>query len=142
MTEHEDFSYEQSGVIPYRKRGHQIEILVITSRKGRRWIIPKGFIKRPLSSEASAIQEAFEEAGVLGRIQRPAAGSYSLKKWGTVCHVEVFLLHVHTVLDDWPESAERKRQWMDLREACKRVNNPGLSDLLRELPSRMPNFRP
>jgi 8-oxo-dGTP pyrophosphatase MutT (NUDIX family) len=142
MTDYQNFSYEQSGIIPYRKRGGQFEVLLITSRKKRRWIIPKGFIKRPLSSEASAIQEAFEEAGVLGRIQRPAAGFYSLKKWGTLCHVEVFLLQVHTVLDDWPESTERKRQWMVLREALKRVANPGLCDLLGELPARIAAFRP
>ena len=45
MTE-QDISYiEQSGVIPYRIQEGKIEILLITSLKKKRWIIPKGIIE-------------------------------------------------------------------------------------------------
>ena len=36
---------EQSGVIPYRIMDGQIEVMLITSSGGKRWVIPKGLIE-------------------------------------------------------------------------------------------------
>lgn len=128
-----DFFYRQSGAIPYRVRDGGLEILVITSRSRRRWIIPKGVVEPELSPADSAAQEAYEEAGVRGRVGA-AIGAYQVEKWNGVCTVTVFPMEVTEVLDAWPEAAVRERRWVDLEEACRLVKRPDLEALLRRLP--------
>lgn len=56
--------FPQSGAIPYRWYAQQLQVLLTTSRRNKRWIIPKGLIEYHLSAADSAAQEAWEEAGV------------------------------------------------------------------------------
>jgi ADP-ribose pyrophosphatase YjhB (NUDIX family) len=57
----------QYAALPWRKRDDgATEILLITSRESRRWVIPKGWPMRDIKPGSCAAQEAFEEAGVLG----------------------------------------------------------------------------
>lgn len=64
----------QSGVIPYRRTNHQLEVLLITSRRRARWIIPKGCIDVHPDPARSACQEAYEEAGIRGDLSGAALG--------------------------------------------------------------------
>lgn len=124
--------YHQSGVIPYRTtKSGDIEILLITSRGGKRWIIPKGIIDPGTTALESACKEAYEEAGLTGRPAATAFGKYQYQKWGGACTVEVFPLEVLSVLDTWPESDVRRRQWMSRKEAAKTVKEPALKKMLR-----------
>ena len=50
MAVKSDYFCRQSGVIPYRVRKGNLEILLITSRRERRWIIPKGIIEPDYSA--------------------------------------------------------------------------------------------
>lgn len=129
--------YPQSGVIPYRYREGNLEVLLITSRKSRRWIIPKGLIEPDLTSPDSAAKEAWEEAGVIGKLLPGAMGNYEYRKWGGICQVEVFGLQVTQVLADWQESRERKRQWFSVKEAIKRLEPEKLKNMLKKLPERL-----
>jgi 8-oxo-dGTP pyrophosphatase MutT (NUDIX family) len=57
-----------------------LEILIVMTRQSRRWIVPKGWpIKRQTPSK-SAAREAFEEAGVRGKIGARAIGNFTYKK--------------------------------------------------------------
>ena len=126
--------YRQSGVIPYRVLNGSFEILLITSRRRGRWIIPKGIIEPGLMAVESAQKEAAEEAGVVGSVSTVPVGEYRYPKWGGACTVQVFALHVHTVWDTWPEAAERKRQWMAPDAAAHAVHDPELQQLISTLP--------
>jgi phosphohistidine phosphatase len=64
MRNKPDYFYRQSGVIPVRKTDEGVEVLLVRSRSGRRWVIPKGIVEPCLSPAASAPKEAEEEAGV------------------------------------------------------------------------------
>ena len=80
MRTRPDHYYRQSAVIPYRLREGRVEILLITSRKGKRWVVPKGILEPELTPAESAAKEAREEAGVSGRISAaPVATSCSRK---------------------------------------------------------------
>jgi 8-oxo-dGTP pyrophosphatase MutT (NUDIX family) len=133
--------YEQSGVIPYRVTQHaesgtrQLEVLLITSRKRKRWIIPKGIVEPAMTPQESAVKEAFEEAGITGQVSEKRLGVYTYPKWGGTCRVAVFLFAVTAELNDWPEADQRTREWMSLAEAVRRVEEAALKAILRQLPN-------
>jgi 8-oxo-dGTP pyrophosphatase MutT (NUDIX family) len=56
----------QSGIIPYRRELDVLQVLLITSRKTGRWVIPKGNIGKGHNARQAAEREAYEEAGVRG----------------------------------------------------------------------------
>jgi 8-oxo-dGTP pyrophosphatase MutT (NUDIX family) len=91
--------FRQSGVIPYRRRRDgQLEVLLITSRRSAQWIVPKGLVEPDMTEQDSAAKEAREEAGVVGRVGTRVVGAFEYEKWGGVCHVSVFDLHVTSEL--------------------------------------------
>lgn len=123
----------QSGVIPYRRTALGLEVLLVTSNTRKRWIIPKGNIEPQLGRLESARREAFEEAGVRGRIQSMCFGSYRHTSSTGPTLVEVYVMEVEQVLDRWPEKGLREREWMLLRYAHDRILEDGLRSLLLEL---------
>ena len=127
--------YPQSGVIPVRKGKNGLEILLVTSRDSGRWVLPKGNIKDGLSPVRSAAEEAYEEAGILGKMARRPVGAYKYDKPdmgdGAKCRVEVFVMLVDKVLGDWPEKSERKRKWMEPSKAARLVHEPKLGALIK-----------
>jgi 8-oxo-dGTP pyrophosphatase MutT (NUDIX family) len=132
--------YRQSGVIPYRKLDERLEILLVTTRGNKGWTIPKGIIEPGLSATESAVQEAWEEAGIRGAISTAQVGEYRYAKWGGTCTVQVFLLRVGEQMEQWPEAGLRKRAWMSPREAAERVREETLRPLLARLPDMVGNW--
>ena len=127
---------EQSGVIPYRIMDGKIEVMLITSSASKRWVIPKGLIEPNMTPEDSAAKEAWEEAGVLGKVFPDLMGTYEYYKSGCTWQVDVFLLQVETVVENWPEAYKRKRQWVSIPKAIKRVDEPDLKLILGDFPQR------
>jgi len=129
--------YRQSAILPYRQRDDGPEVLVITSRKGKRWVLPKGIVEPGMTAAASAAKEAREEAGVEGRVMEQSLGRYQQRKWGGICEVEVFPMEVTGELNEWPERAFRRREWVSLKEAAKRLDRDRLHKMLRRLPEEI-----
>ena len=126
---------QQYAALPWRQ-AQGFEILLITSRETRRWVIPKGWPIPGLSPAESAAQEAYEEAGIRGQMAAQAMGhyTYSKRQRGGArkrFRVEVFAMEVTEVLDLWPEAHERTRQWLSPHEAAAQVNEPELAALIR-----------
>jgi 8-oxo-dGTP pyrophosphatase MutT (NUDIX family) len=119
-------------VIPFQLKKNRIKILLITSLKTKQWIFPKGIIEEHLTPQQSALQEAAEEAGVEGEVLNILIGGYSYPKWGGICEVKVFPMHVTRVLDDWPEADLRKRKWVSIDKAINLINKEELQNLLRQ----------
>jgi len=140
MPKKPQWYYKQSAVIPYRIKNHHIEILMITSRSGKHWIVPKGIIEPNLLPAESAAKEALEEAGVEGVIHSTAAGSYKYQKWGDVCKVQVFLMQVTKTHNRWAEKEMRTRRWMSVEKACAHVREKKLRKLIAEMPE-FPDIR-
>lgn len=113
-------------------------VLMITSRGTGRWIIPKGWPMAGRSLAAAALQEAWEEAGVRADSDAPEIGRYMYDKvqnrgFATLVEVRVFKATVTELTDDWPERAERRREWFAPDEAATLVAEPQLASLLRSL---------
>ncbi len=132
----------QFGALPFRLREGHPEVLLITSRDTGRWIIPKGWPAKKLPPPAVAAMEAYEEAGLVGKVGKRSVGSYHYQKrlFGediVQCKVRVFLLEVEEQLEHWPEQADRERCWLSCGEAARRVSEAELSALLLGLPERI-----
>jgi len=125
--------FDQSGVIPYKKKNGQIEVLLVTSIRRRKWIIPKGFIEYHLSAFQSAKKEAFEEAGIKGGNGTRILGSYKVKKSGSELLTKIYSMKVTRIFKDYPEKNLRKRKWFTVAEAAKKVEIDDLAKMIRKL---------
>ena len=124
--------YEQASAIPFRYEDNQIKILIISSRSGKRWIIPKGIIENGDGAALTAEKETLEEAGVQGYVNEGIIGEYKYSKWGGSCRVQVFSLLVNKELDDWDEKAFRKREWVDAKTAVKKLEPAALKKIIKK----------
>lgn len=132
-----EWMYRQSAVIPYRRKAGDLEVLLITSRKRKRWVMPKGVVEPGMTPADSAEKEAYEEAGIEGTVDGRPLGSYRYRKWGGTCTVEVFAMRVTAESDWWPESDSRTREWMLPGEAASRVDEAELREMIAALPGRL-----
>jgi 8-oxo-dGTP pyrophosphatase MutT (NUDIX family) len=107
------------------------QVCLVSSRSGKRWVIPKGCLETGKTASEIALQEAWEEAGLVGRLQPDPVGSYLYDKAGVTCHVLVFLLHVTQVCDHWPEESFRERCWVTPAQAVSRIEDRGLCEIIR-----------
>lgn len=106
-----------SGCIPYRyDKDVRIQVLLVRSTGGSRWILPKGGIEPGLSRRENAIKEAAEEAGVVGELGSKV-GNYTYDKDGIEQDVTMYAMHVVLELEAYPESLTRKRCWASVTEA-------------------------
>lgn len=98
----------QVAAIPFRlTESGELQVMLITSRTTKRFIVPKGWPMKHKSGRKAAAIEAREEAGITGRTLKNAAGSYRYWKRVDTGFVQVeviaYLLAVEDVLDDWKE---------------------------------------
>ncbi|GJQ62446.1 MAG: NUDIX hydrolase [Melioribacteraceae bacterium] len=129
------YFYQQSGVIPYKIENNELKVLLITSRKGKKWKIPKGIVEPALSPSDSAAKEAFEEAGILGKVDKAEIGSYKYFKWGGEISVSLFAMKVERELDTWEEDF-RHRKWVTPEEAVVLVEETELRRVILRLDRR------
>jgi phosphohistidine phosphatase len=108
----------QAAVIPYRIRKERVEVALVTTSKGKGWIVPKGSVDDGEHPRKAAIREAEEEAGLLGVVRRKRLGRYLRVKGNHRCQVDVYLMRVTDVLESWLEDKLRRRRWMYVPEAA------------------------
>lgn len=127
----------QSSALCFRIKRGRPKVLLVTTRKSRRWIVPKGWLISGLSPQETALQEAWEEAGVSGQCNGTRLGQFlHLKHHSnrspTLCLVDVFSVRVRVLSPDYPEKSERKRKWFSPKKAAQKVDSRELAELLRD----------
>jgi 8-oxo-dGTP pyrophosphatase MutT (NUDIX family) len=128
MAERSKGIFKQSGVIPVLDN----RLVLITSRKSERWIIPKGYVEKGLSPAESAAKEAFEEAGLIGVVHHKEAGQYRYSKFGKHFSVQVYPLFIETMLDEWDEMHDRQRKLVTPSEAIEMVYHEELKQIIAD----------
>lgn len=126
----------QVAALPYRRSAEgQLEVLLVTTKFTRRFIIPKGWPAEGRKDAKSAAKEAEQEAGVLGDVEESPFARYSyLKKIEheyVSVSVDVFALKVTGQIDEWRERDCRFTRWLSADEAALLTDEPELIPLIR-----------
>jgi 8-oxo-dGTP pyrophosphatase MutT (NUDIX family) len=126
----------QFGALCYRVRQDKVQVLLITSRGTGRWIVPKGWPIDGSTPSEAALQEAWEEAGVQGKVMGNSLGIYSYDKQddGTrlPCVVAVFPIKVKRLKSKYPEAEQRDRKWVSAKKAAAMLEEPELQHMVRD----------
>lgn len=126
---------QQTGALPWRRRGKKLQVLLVTGRLSKRWTVPKGWPMFGKTLAEAAACEAYEEAGVKGVAEVEPIGRFDHTKTHSQLGMLDVTILVHAleakrVLSSWPEKADRDRRWLDIDEAAELVQNPQLREIL------------
>jgi len=120
---------EQVAAVCYRLREDEIEFLLVRTRGSGRWTFPKGSAEPGLTHAQAAALEAFEEAGVHGRIEEAAFTCYVCRKRDAKktsptsgrreLTVNAHLCEVARLTK--PREMNRDRTWFSIDEASRRL---------------------
>jgi 8-oxo-dGTP pyrophosphatase MutT (NUDIX family) len=128
----------QVAAVCFRKRGADVEFLLVNTNGGNKWTFPKGSTDSRLSHSQAAAREAAEEAGAYGTIEPRHFHLYIHSKgvfWqsGGVQEfvVKAFLMEVHQV--GKPDESNRRPIWVSPEEAKKRLAKGREVKYFREL---------
>ena len=134
---------EQVAAVCYRVHNGAIEFLLVRTSGGERWTFPKGSAEPGLTHAQAAALEAFEEAGVHGRIEEAAFTRYRRKRDdgenrgsrsdGERVAVNAYLCEVLRLSP--PQEFKRDRTWFSVEDARRRLRegrkNDGEAEIVR-----------
>jgi len=105
----------------------------VTSRGSGRWIIPKGNPIRGLKPREVAAREAFEEAGLTGRVVSGRVGTFEfqrLRDSAQPCLIDVYPLQVSKQVRKWDEQRQRSVLRCNVATALSLVCSDSLASLI------------
>ena len=115
----------KTGVVATRTRNGFREVLLVSTKKNR-WGLPKGNLIPRLGKKRTALEEAYEEAGVLGEIRNSRRVRLERSRWT----LDLYVMRVAKQLRYWPEKGRRTRrggpihqldEWLRRRDLVKGV---------------------
>ena len=127
----------QFAALCFKVKQGKLKFLLVTSRTRGRWIVPKGWPIFGQDAEEAVLTEAWEEAGVKGRISSRPVGLFSYvkefdEKQDLPCVAMVYAVQVESLSDEFPEKDERERKWFSRKKAAKMVDDPELAQVIRD----------
>ena len=132
----------QAAAIPLcRTQSGELQVCLIRRRERRAWGIPKGFLDPGDTAGDAALREAYEEAGVSGRLIGDAIGNYTYVKRGSRYAVAVFLMEVLQEETLWPERWLRAREWFGIDEGMGLLVDHPVSQLFNSVRARIGEAR-
>lgn len=114
---------EQVAAICYRVRMGVIEFLLVQTGKGR-WIFPKGSVEPGLTHAQAAALEAFEEAGVHGRMEEASFTRYVRRRRSDSAGEKEPAVNAHlceVLRQVPPQEAGRNPTWFTADKAKRRL---------------------
>jgi 8-oxo-dGTP pyrophosphatase MutT (NUDIX family) len=130
---------EQVAAVCYRINARGIEFLLVQTRGGR-WTFPKGSTEPGLTHAQAAALEAFEEAGVHGRIEEASFARYTRRERtdtrGSVTGEREVTVNVHlceVLRLDPPAEFGRDPAWFSAAQAKRRLRRGRKGDYAAEI---------
>ncbi len=121
---------KQYGAIPFVQEDGVLKVVLVTSASGS-WIFPKGNFEEKLGKCGTAQLEAFEEAGVKGRIHAKCVYRTNIIiRSGKKVRLILYPLEVSKLCKKWPEVERRERRIVSLADADRLITTDGLKRCL------------
>ena len=120
----------------YRVRDREPEFLLVRTKSGH-WTFPKGGVDADASNADAAAREAYEEAGVTGRVESAAFVSYwhcksrRLRSSHRVVLVDAHLCEVRHLAP--PQERHRNPTWFRASKAKRRLRESRTTEFSAEL---------
>jgi 8-oxo-dGTP pyrophosphatase MutT (NUDIX family) len=113
---------EKVAAVCYRMRAEGIQFLLVETRRGR-WTFPKGHVEPGLTHAQAAALEAFEEAGVHGRMEEAAFARYVdfKHRHSSVASIRVSAHLCEVSRLESPPEPGRNRTWFTPENAKQRL---------------------
>ena len=114
---------EKVAAVCFRVRAGAIEFLLVQTRRGR-WTFPKGNTEPGLTMAQAAALEAFEEAGVHGRMEKVSFTTYARRKAEAGRNALELLVAAHlceVLRLDPPQESDRNPTWFSVERAKRRL---------------------
>ncbi|KAI5858462.1 NUDIX hydrolase domain-like protein [Tricharina praecox] len=132
-----------AGVVAVSVDRRKVLVVESTNRQNH-WVLPKGgYETDEARPEDAAAREAWEEAGITGRVTRALGEIRDPRPLNAVAPPKAggqartlyyfFEFHVEREEDRWPEMHKRKRRWMTYEEALscfQSMNRPELIEAI------------
>lgn len=109
---------QQAAAIAVRWKHDDLEVCLIRKMGSRNWGVPKGLVDPGDTHEETALKEAWEEAGISGRLIGKSLGTYQYDKWDATFEVTLYLMEVLEQHARWLEAGYRERRWTSFAEAA------------------------
>ncbi len=129
------------GVIPFQITDGNITVLLVTSIRTQRWILPKGNLKSNESRKKGCLREAFEEAGIDGKILKDFPMTMVMPDKAEASGempVIFYPMLVKNQAKKWPEKDSRQRKWMGLDAALAEIPSKDVLNVLKHFKSLSP----
>jgi len=123
---------EKVAAVCYRVRPNGIQVLLVQTRGGR-WTFTKGSVEPGLTHAQSAALEAFEEAGVHGRMDEASFTRYLHRKRRSAANITVNAHLCEVTRLEPPPEPGRNRTWFSIEKAKERVREGRKTDHGTEL---------
>jgi 8-oxo-dGTP pyrophosphatase MutT (NUDIX family) len=129
----------QVAAVCYRVRSAGIEFLLVQTRGSGRWTFPKGGAEPGLTHAQAAALEAFEEAGVHGRIEEVSFANYVRRKPGdsrksAASKAQIVSAHLCEVTRlEAPPEFDRNPTWFSPEKAKRCLREDRGADYAAEL---------
>ena len=123
------------GVIPFKTDGDSVSILLITSSRSGRPVFPKGNLEEGESFKKGGKREAFEEAGIKGKILDDFPMTCTINNQTDSRNkspVRFYPMLVTKIHKKWPEDDIRKRTWMPLNLALSKIKDDDIAKVIRQ----------
>ena len=124
----------QAAALGYVEDEEGLRYLIVTSRRTRRWIFPKGSVNADETAPTAAARELAEEAGAIGEAAAEPVGRYSTLKLTDAglmpLDIVLYPVRIRELQDAWPEAAKRERRLLPVEEASRLLATPEMVDLL------------
>lgn len=125
----------QFAVLGYTMGKSKPRVCLVTSRQTGRWILPKGWPVEGATPVEAVAAEAWEEAGLRGRVHPQPVGLFSYQKLLEDVELPViavvYAMRVFSAASTYPEAHERKRKWFTPRKAAARLSDPEVAPIVR-----------
>jgi 8-oxo-dGTP pyrophosphatase MutT (NUDIX family) len=130
----------EAGALACRRlKSGELLILLVSKRRSGKWGIPKGRLNERLSFAEVAAKEAFEEAGIRGRVSPNSIGVFRTTKrtpdrqHSQIVEVWVYLIEVTERVRHWPEKGTREISWVSCETAAQQLCEPMLAEICYRL---------